>query len=655
MKIDKEFVNKIFNLKIKLKNNNDKIKLSQFTELIPMYDIYTNLIYLIKDDNLHHRLINNHYRFISDEVINWMKNQIKDNKDNTILINKFKRNIEIMENYNIEELLETSFKTLYKFSPDLGLKVSICKRKSFHKLANHLNPYYSLEELIKLGKNNKIIKKEIRKKELLNPKLHYDICKLISNNDISIENIIDDTKLIIENNLISDICYFSYIGSYLFNNYLRNNELIDKYSRDIINKINKIIIKSNKLDKDYFLYRFIENDDFISNLKLGQVFTDKGYLSTTRDPFYSPGLSSQFGLILMKINIPRKFTNLGLFIELFSLFPKEQEFMMIPKLKLKLKSKDDKFKYYHINKDFENNISKKYEFDVIGFANSKNMNCCHVDSNEIILNELEYEAEDKFTMINSFIQNANEMDIINLVVNDKLYNFHYQFFDSTDVYGKLFHNKMKDGIVINYYKNNYPVINLELGEELSLNYLKKKFYHNKFIKDEDDILISCLIGSKFNYNKLIVYSDYTNFSEFTNDPFAYTKHYNKSLYDYFKKGKEFIDFSYTKYDINLSSLSKSKIKDELKEKLPEELRELTFGEVFIKIVEEYFSFYEKYEEYLNQFYNNFIKNNFIEIDIKYYLRNKLNINYNPINIQFNKENIKNEKFKQIFRNTLRRE
>ena len=53
----------------------------------------------------------------------------------------------------------------------------------------------------------------------------------------------------------------------------------------------------------YFLYRFIWDDTFLKKLKTGDKFIDKGFMSTTRDPFYSPGLKSNFGLILVKINL----------------------------------------------------------------------------------------------------------------------------------------------------------------------------------------------------------------------------------------------------------------------------------------------------------------------------------------------------------------
>ena len=40
------------------------------------------------------------------------------------------------------------------------------------------------------------------------------------------------------------------------------------------------------------------------------------------------------------------------------MFPQEEEFLLAPGSKLKLISKNDNFKYYHINKDFEKKIKK---------------------------------------------------------------------------------------------------------------------------------------------------------------------------------------------------------------------------------------------------------------------------------------------------------
>ena len=120
-----------------------------------------------------------------------------------------------------------------------------------------------------------------------------------------------------------------------------------------------LIKDSPGLEKSYYLYRFIWDDDFLEKLKIGDIYTEKGFLSTTRDPFYSPGIDQNFGLILIKIHIPKKIKGLGLFIENFSMFPKEEEFLIPPYSKLKLLSRDDKFKYHHTNQMSKGNILYK--------------------------------------------------------------------------------------------------------------------------------------------------------------------------------------------------------------------------------------------------------------------------------------------------------
>ena len=68
MKINKKFIEKLFDNKIKLIKKIDKIKLSEYNEFIPMYDIYSEKIYPIENTDLHFRLKDCHFRFINDEV-----------------------------------------------------------------------------------------------------------------------------------------------------------------------------------------------------------------------------------------------------------------------------------------------------------------------------------------------------------------------------------------------------------------------------------------------------------------------------------------------------------------------------------------------------------------------------------------------------------
>ena len=217
----------------------------------------------------------------------------------------------------------------------------------------HLIPYYSKQELIKLSKNMQIKIKDIDNIDLIvlsDKEKHHNFCELVSKNDISYEEILNHTKQIFDNNIISWICFYSFIGSFLLNNILRTKSTISSFLYEGLNKISHL--NSMPLNKNYFIYRFSWDDEYLKNLKINDIFVDSGFMSATRNPFYSPGVNSngQFGLVLLKIHLPKNIKDMGIFIENFSLFPNEQEFLLYPYSKLKLISKNDNFKYYHTNK-----------------------------------------------------------------------------------------------------------------------------------------------------------------------------------------------------------------------------------------------------------------------------------------------------------------
>ena len=553
MKINIELIKKIFNNKIKIKKKEDKIKLSNYDEFIPMYDIYSEKIYPIKNTDLHFRLEGCHFRFITSEVYDWIKNKIK-NKKNKNIITKLENNIEIIDNYDLDVLEKTSYNTLYKYSKKFNLQFSICKRNSFHPYLTYIKPYYSKIELIKLGKNNKIIKDNANIK-IIDKKIHYEICKSISKNDVSREEIRNSNLNMIENNGLSLFAYYSFFGSYKFNNFLRNSNNkeynISKIEYNNIIKINEIIKKSPKLKNDYYFYRFLANDDFLDNLKIGSTFTDPGFLSTTRDPFYDPKNINNFGLILLKIHIPKK-SGLGIFVENFSLFKKEEEFLIPPFTELKLVSKNEKFKYFHINDEFQKNIKKKYEFKLIktNYSKIQNIKYSQVDIPEIDIKEIELYGEDRIDLFKKFIYLTNELQEFSINVNDKKYIFNYEWFDSTSTYSKFFFNKTKDGIIFTNYKNGYPVLSIECGNEICINYIKR-YYHSNNLEDlnhEEINMIASLFGKLFKYREVKVFPSYCNFMNIDSykgknkldDDYdiIFSKLYCNTLYDYIKNNKK---------------------------------------------------------------------------------------------------------------------
>lgn len=671
MKINLEFINKIFNRKLKIVKKSDKIKISNYDEHIPMYDIYSEKIYLIGKKNLYERLIYSHYRFINDEVKNWIENKLKKSKSNP----KFKKlyensmiNLEIISNYDLETLYNTSIRTLFSVSPNLGLKISICKRNSFDKHYLHKKPYYSRDELIKLGLNMDVLKeKDLDKIDILDPKIHYKICKQISNNDVSYQEILNHTKFIIENKLISHISFYSFMGSYFMNNLLRteNNPEKSNFYFKMTQYISSKILDSPNIEKEYFIYRFIWDDYFIRNLKIGEVFEDKGFLSTTRDPFYSPNNEIKFGVVLAKIKIKPNISKC-LLIENFSLFPKEEEILLIPNSRLKLISKNENFKYYHVNESYEKNITKKYEFELIGNNYSESIDKVNVnqskdqydddfiqlDNELFVIQNKSY--NDKIEIINNFIRkyglNTDKIKFDNYMkiryknsnenIPKKNYKIFYHWFDGTDSYELFYKNKNKDGMFfIIYDDNNYPYINIEFGDKMIINNLNKFYYYDKKNKiDITDFLFIVELARIFKYPKFEINGEYENFSEFVGESVdsykvaSYSNLYCKSFYEYLKNGKvfyqniidnkifinfkELFDFKYGYFKID--KLKDMKIPNELLNKFEDKsIKSNNVKDFIIEIIENHYLFYHKLKSYFSEIFNSLS----IDFDVQSYFRN----------------------------------
>jgi hypothetical protein len=652
MIINEKIIKDIFNLKIKLTGMQKKT-LSKFQDLIPMYDIYTQTIYPIKKTELYKRLIDYNFRFITDSIIDWFECMLKKIKDDNILIKKIETNLKIMENYDLDILIETSYKTLYEYSSNLGLSITMCKRESFNPYIKYLKPYYSKLELIKLGQNMKLIK-DIEIEKLLNREILYKVCKQIRSNDVSYDEIKDHTLHIINSDIISYITFYSFYGSFLYNKSLRENKPLNNFIKEGINKIISVMKKSPKINKNYYLYRFIWDDSFIKDLKIGEYYIDKGFLSSTRDPFYSPAIDGKFGLTLIKIFIPKDIQGVGLFLENFSLFPKEEEFLLLPTSKMKLISKDNNFKYYHTDESFQKLITKKYEFEFI--SNNIN-NLSYKEKNnykEINLKKYETHGEDRISMFKNFINESNQ---IKISINNKSFILICMFYDSTDTsYSKLYYNKIKDGLHIAIYDNGYPYLNMECGKELVVNYINK-FYFYKDTKIElsnDHLDIILEIGRIFYYKEAKIFNNFRNFSAYKieekNKIFSYMNLYDHTIYDYAKNKNKYLNYEFIKNNIGWYKIDEILNKNIDKEiKLKYNLNITTNRELLIYIIENDFINYDKIIIYLGLNENNYF---IYEIYEKLNYNNRIN-NFRSDLIYDDNDKLGDD-FKLIFRQPIRR-
>lgn len=666
-KINYEFIQKIFNRKIELKKDKDKELLSKYTEYIPMYDIYSDNIYPISSLNLHYRLTDCHYRFITSEVKKWIENKLEKTKDEGKK-SLYQKNLSIINNYNLNILEKTSYETFYKYSSKLGLSISICKRNSFHPFSRHLNPYYTKDELVKLGVNNKVIT-EINKTTLIDKEVHYKICKMVSKNDVSANLISKHMKHIIDSECINWINFYSMMGSYILNDYLRTPYIkISKYMLDGLKKIVSTMKTVDGFDDNFYFYRFIWDDNFIKNLKIGDTFTDKGFLSTTRDPFYAPGVKLDFGLILIKVNIPKNKKGVGLFLENFSMFPKEEEFLLPPRSKLKLIAKNENFDYKHINENFEKKVKKKYEFDYIdsNFEKVLSLKASNDDIPDLDLEILDLDGNDRTTLFNQFLQNCDEME--QFKYKGKIYSC--QLFDSTTSYKSLFYNKLKDGLLITHYQDGYPYFSIECGNDLVINFKRTNSFHDNNIKKysltEDEYYTIGLFSKIFKYKKALIFFPYKNFSEFKDNysnkkihNYLHAYMYCYTIYDYLKNKNKKLDkyekFSYGFY--KLDKLSKEYVSDKIKKNLPDKSfdknSKILWSDLIIKIIENYFYLYPKLENWVNSNYENLFNQCYTEFDSFSFLKNNnFDISYFPA---FDNDiKVNNRRYQLIFTKELRR-
>jgi hypothetical protein len=456
--------------------------------------------------------------------------------------------------------------------------------------------------------------------------------------------------------MISYITFYSFYGSFLYNNSLRNNKNFNHFLFDGMNKLLNIIQNTPKLLNKYYIYRFIWDDSFLKNIKVGEYFIDNGFLSTTRDPFYSPGINGNFGLTLIKINIPENVN--GIFIENFSLFPKEEEFLLPPNTKLKLISKDDNFKYYHINETFENIITKKYELEYINYSLVKQVN---IKNNFKVIDNLKKYTIHGESRINLFKNFINESSQIEFKLNNKKYYITCMFYDSTEQssYKKLYYNKIKDGLLISLYDNGYPYLNIECGKELVVNYLNKFYYYNdqKIELNEELIDIILEFGRIFFYKEAKIFHNYRNFSEFktnTNLIFYYMNFYNHTLYDYAKNKNKFLDYNFIKNKVGwykIDEILNSELDDVLIKKYKFEYKKIK--DILIHIIENDFILYDKFINIINEKYK-FINDEYLIYEIYEKLNNEDRIDNFRSNIYYDDEEYLGEDFKLMFRQPIRR-
>jgi len=573
-----------------------KDSISKITLKVPLYDVYSRNLYLIVRENVYFRVIHQHYRFPDNQLLTYfdnkkekMKNDVQKlelTKQKNVNLGDFKKDdvnysikssnmmkireytklnlmINFLQQFNLN-LLESSYiYVFYNYSNEVGKNITHCTRPSFLPHLIHINPYYNRTELINMGLNMEIIKpgeKYYDKYDIV------ELCKIIRENDISSETILDHQLYIIKNDGIGLIQYYSLQGSFFMNQYLRGlsgysykNSLLETN----INATWTLINNAPPFDKSYTLYRFIQNDDHIKNLNIGDIYVENSFISTTRDPFYRSDIY-KFGFILIKIKIPKNVSGVALCMETISHFPEEQEILLSPLSKLKLVKKDKNAPYYHTDKIEESKVQTRYEFEYYGKDNISFKKRDILDNNDLI-DFLKIKKTESLTInekISYFVTNySNPLFQFKTHIGNDTYDIIMEWYDSTGAYKDFYAVSVNNGFFMYTLVDKYVLFTIELGENNEGTYMCANYYFrhsstsdSTIIDDDNFIDFLCKVAYYFEIESIVLFSTYTScdhhIRKITKENADYLKNiyyggnYSVDFYNYFKHKQK----KYSKFD-----------------------------------------------------------------------------------------------------------
>jgi hypothetical protein len=522
----KEFFKKKNNISKSIKIIRKNI--SKLDYKIPLYDIFSENIYLIGRDNIYNRVMHQHYRFPTKDLFNYFVNKYnkydQNNKNNNKLdpieqrkYRKLKLMIKFLKSFDIDELYKTYMTSFYLYSDPVGKNISICKRPSFLPHFQHLRPYYSQNDIHNIGLNLGLSLTTI------NEMSSIELCNYVTNNDISSNLLLQHQKYMIQQDRVGLIQYYTLQGSFFMNQYLRNMTSYDCkniYLESLITPMWELIANSPEFDKEYILYRFIHDDVHIRDLHIGDIYCDTSFISTTRDPFYRSDLY-KFGFILIKIKIPKNIRGIALCVETLSHFPEEQEIIFPPLTLLKLDKKDNQCEYYHTDKEFGSQIKTRYEFTYVGKDEIKYPEKQLCDKYDNLINFLKLDKIETITLeekIRYFSSKyVNNLFQYNAQIGTNIFTIITERYDSTGAYKKFYAVTTQNGFLMYTLHNNYILFMIEIGEmpNSNLRYIHVNYYvrystidKTKLYDDDDFVTFISSIAHYFGIDKIILWADF---------------------------------------------------------------------------------------------------------------------------------------------------
>jgi hypothetical protein len=306
------------------------------------------------------------------------------------------------------------------------------------------------------------------------------------------------------------------------NQYLRNltkYKWKNNYLENLIEPMWNLVLNSPEFNKEYIFYRFIGEDSFLNDIKIGDIYTENGFMSTTRDPFYRSDIY-KFGFILIKIRIPKNVKGIALCLETISHFPEEQEIIFPPNSKFKLISKDSGCVYYHTDDKFSSKVKTRYEFEWIR-NDPIIFNRVKEPPKQEFINFLNLKKNTGITLnekINYFDNNyVNDLFQFNVELGNKEITVMTELYNSTQAYKNYYALETKNGYSMYAIYKGYILFFIELGEtdegkQIHVNYYVKysSIDPNKEIGSENLIKFFSSIAYYFDISNVYIYASHMN-------------------------------------------------------------------------------------------------------------------------------------------------
>ena len=500
----------------------EKLKniISETNTAIPLFDIVSQNIYLISANQVFDFIRENHYRVATEKIYIFLKSNY-DKTTSKKLKNIIGKNINFLQNYNFDILFNTYLKVIYTNSNQVGKNITDCKRISFLPYLTNLDssPYYTRSEIINMALNLKLIKPDMTfyDSEKLN-----NLCLDLSKYDISSKILLEHQLYIENNNAQHIIYYYTFYGSQYYNKYLRNTSNIqDDVMENNIKKLNALIKKAPEFTTDVYVYRFINSDKYLEDVRINGIFRENSFISTSRNPFYKEK-DNVFGRILLKIKLPKNKEGIGLCVETYSLFPNEQEILLAPgNLKLikvvDSNNPNDDFTYFHTDINAQKTIYKKYEFEYIDSLDKLAINNYKQEANTFDLpNDFTLISTDPSEKIIEFYRSVpiiNEMHYFNLDVleNNKKYTFQVFYLNKGLAYKNYYYLLKRNPdnqeilfLVLQDPKTQEINLIIEISDMISVNYLHRYTGANT-LKDAELVNVLKAIMKLFKINYSIIH------------------------------------------------------------------------------------------------------------------------------------------------------